>query len=498
MSRILIVGAGPTGLILALWLARMGVKARVIDKADAPGKTSRAMAVQARTLEFYDQLGIADGVVNGGIKMDSIQMRTGGRTVFRVPLGDFGAGLSPHPYVVSFPQDDHERLLLGHLERAGVSVERQTELTELTQTETGVRATLQTPHGAETVEAEYVCGCDGARSAVRHQLGISFPGGTYGQVFFVADARARGEAASGSVTPCLDRNGFTLVMPVRSSGTVRLIGIVPEAHEKKDGITWDDVAPDVLRVTGLKVDKVHWFSTYHVHHRVADSFRRGRVFLSGDAAHIHSPAGGQGMNTGIGDAINLAWKLGAVVQGKASPLLLDTYEPERIAFARVLISTTDWLFQFIASRSWPGWLVRGVMLPRVAPLAVRFQAVQRFLFRAVSQIRIAYRDSRLSSGSAGQIHGGDRLPWVRDEFGDNFAPLRSRDWQVHVYGTAGAEVRDTARRHGLALHEFPANAELARDAAYLIRPDGYVAWAGQQSAVARLERFLGDWEIQPR
>jgi len=501
--RILIVGAGPTGLVLALWLARSGVRARVIDQADGPGETSRAIAVQARVLEFYRQLGFADEAVAGGIQVEELALRAGGRGVFRTRLGDFGRGMSPYPFVLSFPQDDHERLLVRQLERAGVAVERRTELTGLTQTADRVVATLKTPSGSETVEADYVCGCDGAHSEVRHALGVGFPGGRYDQVFFVADTDATGEMAAGSLNPCLSPDGFTLVIPVRSSGRVRLIGIVPEEHQAKDRISWEDVAPAAIRYTGLTIRKVHWFSTYRIHHRVANAFRVGRVFLAGDAGHIHSPAGGQGMNTGIGDAVNLAWKLAAVAQGRAAPVLLDTYEPERIAFARRLIATTDWLFQLIAARSWLGWVFRGVVLPRVLPLAFRVPAVQRAAFRTVSQVLINYRRSRLSSGVAGRVHGGDRLPWIPLPGGDNFEALSSLDWQVHVYGSAGAELGSAVARTGVPLHAFPWSdaaeaAGLARDAAYLVRPDGHVAHAGPQADAARFARVLADWGIAPR
>lgn len=502
-ARILIVGAGPTGLVLALWLARSGVRARVIDRADGPGEASRAIAVQARVLEFYRQLGFADEVVAGGIQVEELALRAGGHAVFRAPLGNFGRGMSPYPFVLSFPQDDHERLLLKHLERAGVTVERRTELTGLTQRADRVVATLKTPTGSETVEAEYVCGCDGAHSAVRRGLGVGFPGGRYDQVFFVADTDATGEMAAGSLNPCLSPDGFTLVIPVRSTGRVRLIGIVPEAHQAQEHIAWDDVAPAAIRTTGLTVAKVHWYSTYRIHHRVANAFRVGRAFLAGDAGHIHSPAGGQGMNTGIGDAVNLAWKLAAVAQGRAASVLLDTYEPERIAFARRLIATTDWLFQLIAARSWLGWVFRGMVLPRVLPLAFRVPAVQWFAFRTVSQILIDYRPSRLSSGAAGRVRGGDRLPWIPLPGGDNFEPLNSLDWQVHVHGSAGAELRSAVARTGVPLHAFgwsdaAAAAGLARDAAYLVRPDGHVAHAGPQADAARFARVLTEWGVTPR
>ena len=194
----------------------------------------------------------------------------------------------------------------------------------------------------------------------------------------------------------------------------------------------------------IDVERVNWFSTYHVHHRVADHFRKGRAFLLGDAAHIHSPVGGQGMNTGIGDAMNLAWKLAAVLHGRADASLLDSYEPERIAFARRLVATTDRAFTGVTS---PGAIARRVRLhivPLLLPLLFGFTAVRRLMFRTVSQTAVNYRASRLSEGRAGAVHGGDRLPWVKptdDGAKDNFAPLTSLDWQVHVYGDASPEIR---------------------------------------------------------
>ena len=394
--------AGPTGLVLALSLARQGLRPRIIDKSSGPGQTSRAVAVQARTLEFYHQLDptLATDAIAAGIKLDHLDLRrppsrpgsSKSGHVARVPLGDFGQGLSPYPYVLSLPQDDHERLLIDHLTRAGITIERNTELTALAQTENGFRATLKTPSGDEQFDAAYVCGCDGAKSFVRHVLGIEFPGGTYDQVFYVADAFAPHDPdAFTGVSACVSPDGFVLVFPVRRTGALRIIGIVPKEHENDPHVTFDTVRPDAQRLTGLKVEAVNWFSTYHVHHRVADHFRKGRAFLAGDAAHIHSPAGGQGMNTGIGDAYNLAWKLAAVATGRAAEKLLDSYEPERLAFAKVLVASTDRFFQVIAGRNRRSWLARGYVLPALLPRAARLHRVQRFMFRAISQTQITYK-----------------------------------------------------------------------------------------------------------
>jgi 2-polyprenyl-6-methoxyphenol hydroxylase-like FAD-dependent oxidoreductase len=499
--QVLIVGAGPTGLVLALWLARTGVPFRLVEKNSGPGHASRAMAVQARTLEFYRQVGIAEAVVAAGFRLDRLHLRNRVRELTVVPLGDVGSDISPFPFVLSLPQDDHERLLSEQLRAAGHAVEWDTELTGFTQRDDGVRATLSTPAGEVTWDGAYLCGCDGAHSAVRHVLGVGFPGGAYDQPFYVADAEAEGPWSDHDFTAYVAERTFCLAFPVRRRGMFRFIGVVPEAVRDRDDLQFDDVRAEVEQVTGTRVTKVNWFSAYRVHHRVADRFRGGRVFLAGDAGHVHSPAGGQGMNTGIGDAVNLAWKLAAVVGGRASAVLLDTYESERIPFARSLVNTTDRVFEAVVGRGAFSRLVRSVFAPYMLPLALRFAAARRAQFRLVSQTRIAYRESPLSDGSAGEVHAGDRLPWV--EGADNFGPLTSLDWQVHVYGTAPALLREFAAGVKLPVHEWPwtsaaSHAGLERDALYLVRPDGHVGFVRREADVEALSAYLGRFGILGR
>ena len=246
---------------------------------------------------------------------------------------------------------------------------------------------------------------------------------------------------------------------------------------------------------------MNWFSTYHVHHRVANHFQQGRAFLLGDAAHIHSPVGGQGMNTGIGDAVNLAWKLAAVLQGRAASVALHTYEPERIAFARRLVATTDRAFTVVTqprprraicpcrgrAPSAPG-AVRSEVRP---PLHVPDDLADRGELP---------RQPARATALAGSVKGGDRLPWVTSDSGpaapsDNFAPLSSLDWQVHVYGECGAGIVEVCSRRGLALHVFEwhpatARAGLKRGAVYLVRPDGHIGLADPDANPAKLEQYL--------
>ena len=237
-----------------------------------------------------------------------------------------------------------------------------------------------------------------------------------------------------------------------------------------------------------------------MHHRVTDHFRKGSAFLLGDAAHIHSPVGGQGMNTGIGDAINLAWKLAAVLNGKASTTLLDSYEAERIVFARQLVATTDRVFSFVTAEG----RIADTLRTRIAPILLagitQFKAARDFIFRTISQITLNYRGGPLSSGIAGHVHGGDRLPWVRVGSEDNFAPLAACIWQVHVYGTANAELSAWCSARAVPLHVFPWHQEydaagLARDALYLLRPDTYVALADTAAMPGTIERYLIDHNL---
>src|SRR5208282_2955145 len=252
----------------------------------------------------------------------------------------------PFSYALVFPQDEHERLLIDRLSELGVHVERQTELLGFEDAAGGVRARMKRPDGSvETCAAAYIAGCDGAHSVVREVLQIGFPGGTYAHLFYVADVEASGATMNGELHVALDRADFLAVFPLKGEGRARLVGTVrEEAEDLHEKLSWNDVSKRVIERIQIDVERVNWFSTYRVHHRVADHFRKGRAFLLGDAAHIHSPVGGQGMNTGIGDAVNLAWKLAWVLGGRAPDALLDSYEAERIGFARRLVASTDRAF----------------------------------------------------------------------------------------------------------------------------------------------------------
>jgi 2-polyprenyl-6-methoxyphenol hydroxylase-like FAD-dependent oxidoreductase len=497
-AEVLVVGAGPTGLVLALYLTRRGVRVRIVEKNAGPGRASRAMAVQARTLEYYDQLNFADDVIRRGIKIERLHLYEEKDEVAVFNFTDFGKGISPYPFILSFPQDEHEALLTEQLAKAGVTVEWQTELADFTDEGGKVTGVLHTPRGEETFSVDYLCGCDGAHSRVRECLDMDFPGGTYDQIFYVADVQASGRRAIGDFTVCIESNIFSLIFPIRTTGMYRLIGIMPEEISDPESATFEDIRPYVVNLTELHIESLNWFSIYRVHHRVADRFRKGRAFIAGDAGHIHSPAGGQGMNTGIGDAVNLSWKLADVLRNRADESILDTYEIERITFARLLVETTDRVFKLIVNRGAAGQILRTFLLPNLGPFLLGFSRLRRAAFRVVSQTRINYHESPLSEGVAGEVESGSRLPWV--ESVNNFEPLKSFGWQIHVYGTVTDQLRAYAGSRKLSVHDFPwtddaEEAGLAKDALYLVRPDGYVALAVPEQDTVKLSNFVEKFRI---
>jgi 2-polyprenyl-6-methoxyphenol hydroxylase-like FAD-dependent oxidoreductase len=506
-TDVLIAGSGPTGLVLAIWLRRLGVRFRIIDKAERPATSSRALAIQARTLEFYRQLGLADKIVAAGFQFAAVNLWVSGRRAARVQIGGSGQGLSLFPYILILPQDIHEQILADHLAGLGIQVERGTELASFESTDHDVNCRLKRTGGREeSSSALFLAGCDGAHSQVRKATEIDFPGDNYEHLFYVADVEATGSVMNRELNVGLDAADFLAVFPLKREGNARLIGTVrDDEKDPSKELSWNDVSTGVFERLKIEVSRVNWFSTYHVSHRVARHFRKGRVFLLGDAAHIHSPVGGQGMNTGIGDAVNLSWKLAAALRNHAAYELLDSYENERKAFAMRLVSSTDRIFS-VATR--PGRLARTVRLHVVPPIAsflFRFQAMRRFLFRTVSQTALCYRESDLNRGRAGRLHAGDRLPWIASEDGerhgdDNFAPLASLTWQLHIVGLPNSEIERVCDAHGITTHCFPwnpaaARAGFIRGAVYLVRPDGYVAFADPRASVEGLEAALGRWSL---
>lgn len=498
-TKVLIVGAGPTGLMLALWLTKAGIPVRIVDKTDKPGTTSRAMVVHARNLEFFHQLGIDQIAIDGGLEMDTINLWVQGKQAARVTIRDFGIHDSPYPYVLIFPQDKQEQLLIDELGKLDVRVERNTELLSFEISEVGIRARLSKEGAEENCMTVYLAGCDGAHSSVRKGMQAGFDGGTYSHTFFVADIKATGLAANGEMHAALDASDFMILFPMKGDTNIRLVGDVNREHQSNRDLVWEDVQKDILSRLKLDVEAVNWFSSYRVHHRVASQFRQKNVFLLGDAAHIHSPVGGQGMNTGLGDAVNLAWKLAAVISGHANVTLLDTYETERIPFARKLVGSTDRAFSLVSSKGIIATQVRLHLAPFIFPILFRFGAFKRLMFRTVSQISIRYPQSFLSSGRAGKLKGGDRLSWVPSVH--NFEPLVSRQWQVHCYGSPAPALNNLLTKKNIPIYIFEWRPEAAtagylENAIYIIRPDGYIGLVNRIGDIQKISEYCDTYIFQ--
>jgi 2-polyprenyl-6-methoxyphenol hydroxylase-like FAD-dependent oxidoreductase len=511
---VLIVGAGPTGLMLGNQLGRRGVRALVVDRNPGPSIQTKALGVQARTLEIYSRLGIVERALELGTRATGANMWVEGRRAARIPLGDIGRDLSPYPFLLILGQDDNERLLGEALRDRGMAVQWNTELVDLVQTSEHVSATLRRTDGSMLeIKADWVAGCDGAHSAVRSLSQIAFPGAPYEQVFFVADTRVTGSMVPGELNVYLWRSGFHLFFPMRGSDHWRVVGIVPPDLRARDDLDFDTVVPSVRKEVGspLSFQACSWFSTYRIHHRRAERFRDRRCFLLGDAAHIHSPVGAQGMNTGLQDAYNLAWKLALVTSGRAGGSLLDSYEVERVPVADRLLRTTDQAFSVVVSDRWLAGLFRTRVLPKVLAFAMSRDRLRKLAFRTISQIGIRYPRSPLSQTLAGLPDGapraGDRFPWLRLKLSPNgptedlFARLD--DTRLNLILIGQSSLPDGLCDHGdlvltHSVPDDPANdldlgrARIPKPSFYLLRPDGHVGLAGTQLGAAALTRYLAE------
>ena len=517
-ADVLIVGAGPTGLMLANQLGRRGVRALIVDRHSGPAQQSRALGVQARTMEIYAKLGVIERALELGQRGTGANLWAEGHKMARVPLGEIGRSVSPYPFLLILGQDDNERIMGEKLRDWGMSVQWNTELTALEQSSGHVMATLRQPDGStRKIAAAWGAGCDGARSAVRELSGITFPGAPYEHVFFVADTVATGDMVPDELNVYLWREGFHLFFPMRGKDHWRVVGILPANLRGRDDLVFEEVVPSVRREagSGLSFKSCSWFSTYRIHHRSAERFRDRRCFLLGDAAHVHSPVGAQGMNTGLQDAYNLAWKLALVVEGRADAALLDSYENERIPVARRLLDTTDRAFMLIVSDSWLAGLFRTQVLARIMAFAMGRARVQRFAFGVISQTGIHYRDSPLSETLPGLPEGapraGDRFPWMRLMFQANgpvedlYRKLDDTRFNLIVIGQpAPADgtpgLGGLLRTHGVAddpsnANELASRARISGPAFYLLRPDGHVGLAGTRLEIAAVTRYLSERHI---
>jgi 2-polyprenyl-6-methoxyphenol hydroxylase-like FAD-dependent oxidoreductase len=403
---VLVVGAGPTGLTVANELARHGAAVRIIDRDPAPHVTSRALVVMPRTLEIFDDIGVVDEAVEVGNPVSGLTITfKDKKVVFDVEGMLTGPqNYTAYPRLRTLSQHDTERILTESLANRGVQVERGRALTDLTQDGEAATVSLRGHDGSvETVRCRWVIGCDGAHSAVRRAAGIPFEGKTYTDEFIMADAELDWELAHGPLYGFPSPAGIFAAFSMPGENRYRIFGNVkpgpegPSAEYSEPTHEEFQAMLDQRVGFGAKVVKEHWVTRYRVHSRNVPRYREGHVFLVGDSAHVHSPAGAQGMNTGIGDAYNLAWKLALVERGVADESLLDSYHAERHPVGVQLLKTTDRLFSAIAGQNPLSRIARGRIAPQIATRVLTRPSVRRWFVGTLAQLRIHYPHSPLNA-----------------------------------------------------------------------------------------------------
>ncbi|MFK4448057.1 3-(3-hydroxy-phenyl)propionate hydroxylase [Caballeronia udeis] len=421
---VLIAGAGPTGLAAAMSLSRAGIPVRLIDKAPEPSPWSRAIGIQARTLELFEQHRLVEPFLELGHRARVANLYSNGQRLARL---DFDPLQTRYPYLLFLDQSVTERLMTEHLASFGVRVERGVELTRFRQGSAGLEAALRHRNGAEeSIRPSYLIGADGAHSTVRHGLDIEFIGKTFEQTFLLADLQVDTEWPDDEFHIFASSEGIATLFPM-GGGRARLIA--DKRATATSGATANDAAKSPEEITAPTLDdcraiierRIHhrvtatslqWSSCFHLNNRMADRLRSGRIFLAGDAAHVHSPAGAQGMNTGIQEAFNLGWKIARMLAGVAPDRLLDTYHDERHPIEREVLRQSSFMTQMAAAEHGPMKLIRDHVMPALSAIGPLRDAARR----TVSELSIQYRRSPLTLDRSldGGPRAGDRAPdaWV--------------------------------------------------------------------------------------
>lgn len=545
---VVIVGAGPTGLMAATLLRRSGVSVRVLDKSAQQAHESRAFAVHARSLELLRSIGLGDAFMERGLVASGAQVFVDGRQVAEVDVADIGRRDTPYPFVLMVPQWDIEAILADDLRAHGVTVEHEVEVYDVRQTELGVMVSAARADGTRFgVSAAYVIGADGAHSVVRKCLGLRFDGAPYPQGFLLADCRIDWPLDHDHLKIFVGDRNLAVYLPLRGREIGRVIAISPytesEPADEAAGSQPATLAEVEAALRGvvklpLSLHDARWVTRYRLHHRGVDRYGVGRGFVAGDAAHIHSPAGGQGMNTGLQDAANLAWKLALVLTGRAPSELLDSYHAERWPVGRKILQRTDRLFAAMSSQA--GWVARArnFVLPLIAPTLAGLAPVRARAFAFVSQLGIRYRpnaflrdatpdvwragvapghrapDARISAkrsvfdllrGYRFTVLALSRRPLDGDEIDRctaelaALAPTLRSDVGAHLVARSLIG-RDARFRQAESPEVFEAYGLSARvpAAVFVVRPDGYVAYRAAGLDVDAAARFLRERFMRPQ
>ncbi len=489
-TDVLIVGAGPVGLTMAAELARYGLSVRIVEKAAQPTDKSKALVLWSRTLELIDRMGCTASFIEAGFKATAANITVGDKQVAHFT---FDGVATPYPYALMIPQSDTERLMARHLNSLGVTVERELELTGFTSSADSVTSTLRHADGREeTMESSWLVGCDGAHSTVRHELGFEFLGDTLQSDWILGDIHLTGVPTPGEISVCWHSEGVLALFPI----TANRYRVIADVGTAGDGARRPDPTLEEVQATldqrgpgGIVASDPIWLASFRINERKVADYRGGRAFLAGDAAHIHSPAGGQGMNTGMQDACNLAWKLALVCRGCPESPLLDSYSVERSAVGDAVLKGAGRLTMLATLRGGVKQAIRN----HLATLVFGLSPVREAMADAMTEISIGYPESPLSVQGA-EIHGGPKA--------GKRAPIRPEEAPVGVGNQPRfALFADSGEEASQLLAQFPNLLEAAPrppfhdGGLWLVRPDGYVAVATKQGDGERVAEFLNSMMV---
>src|SRR5215216_6136041 len=506
-TDVIIIGGGPTGLSLACQLIRYGIDFVLVEKNDTFTPFSKAIGVQARTLEIYEQMELATPAIELGTIATRVRLIEGGEVRGEMHLANFGRDMSQFAFLLLLEQSKNEELLYNFIKSHNRDVLWKTELENFSQDAAGVTAQVKTASGeSQTINGKFLVGCDGASSPVRHGLGLIFEGSTFERLFYVADARVDWELPHDALHVCLAREVFTAFFPMKGENRYRIVGTFPESKNQEQGeVLYEEIEREIKDKAelSLEISDVKWFSLYKVHSRRVNKFSEGRCFLAGDSAHIHSPAGAQGMNTGIQDAYNLAWKLALVIKGEADETLLDTYNEERLANAKRLLETTDRMFELAAGSHWLMSFIRTTIFPPVAGFMASLESVSKRVFPLISQIGINYRDDSLSQHTddeSEQVRAGDRLPYFLVDGRSIFDKLKAPKFHLLIFSNGnhadvcGEFVREFGHLADCQIIPIDARVseifEKEKEFSVFLRPDNHIAFISSEISPGNVAEYL--------
>jgi 2-polyprenyl-6-methoxyphenol hydroxylase-like FAD-dependent oxidoreductase len=515
-TEVLIVGAGPTGLMMACQLAVHDVSFRIIDKNAVSSQNSGALIVQPRTLEIFQQLGIADEAINQGMIADEIIILYNAKKIAGTSIKDIGRNLSPFPFLLMLEQSETEKLLLKFLRERGCYVERNVRFKNFTEDQNSITTRVIMPDGSEqAIASKYLIGADGSKSAVRDFLDIPFQGRSYVQPIFIIDCMASSEFLPGVIVFAFSGKSVAGFFPLRNHRW-RVDGSFPGMVKKRKNVQSETVIKGfpVWNNLNFKIQDTEWFSISHSQQKYARTIRVGNCFLAGDAAHVNTPVGAQGMNTGLQDVHNLAWKLAFVLKQKAKPELLDSYSTERMGVSKKFARYADLVFRWMTN---PNFIVRllrpyalQLFFKRIFPKLVKYDKLQRKFFKSISQIDIHYKPAIASNKEMeklflpGTPRPGHRLPYVDFAYGNknenSHRILNAKGFTLLVLAEGlTTEMESIAGKYKLStvlLKHLPETDQIysrlgiTNSGYYIIRPDMHIGLRSPTTDCGPLRQYL--------